>query len=541
MEKNRKKRIKDNRISIVSALFLSILVIFLGVFIMSKKEDMDFDEILTFGLANNTFQLDVEDYREYGGNELLLQYAAVKEGEEFNVKNVFFNQKMDTHPPLYYLIVNFISSIRKESFSMWHGLIINIFFMIALFWEMRYLFILVIEDKVLSTIFSLIAFFAYGFVNEIVFIRMYVMLSAISMAFVILIIKRVNTYDINRKEQSFYILFFILCVLGILTQYHFMIIAFYFSVFLGVFLICKKDYKSLLISFVTGLLSITSSVLIFPQMIKHLFGETSLHAINGNQIYSLRERMHEIALTLYRSFFGIGFIPYLIILLFAIILLGIRVNKRKINYKDIFASNGFYFVILVSCIFYYFVIAFTAKYTFARYLYNIYPLIMISLISAVYLLYKNLAPSLKYLSLAVLIMIVITSRLSAEPFSLNVGNNAFYEFLCNNSSTKILALYRSLDTDGKENTQKTSMWKLPRPLYTFRDIQSISFVDLSKNNEFFNKDSFLKDEALFLLIYTMEDDDQIIGKVMGNSDFANVNKVIDTTYYHMYRLSKKRP
>ena len=128
---------------------------------MSKKEDLDFDEILTFGLANNSFQLDIEDYKEYNGEELLLQYAAVKEGETFNVENVFFNQKMDTHPPLYYLLVNFVSSIRKGTFSMWHGLIINLLFMLILFWEMRYLFNLVIKDNIMSTILSLIIFFIY--------------------------------------------------------------------------------------------------------------------------------------------------------------------------------------------------------------------------------------------------------------------------------------------------------------------------------------------------------------------------------------------
>ena len=180
--------------SLLFTILISIVVVLIGLFIMSKKEDMDFDEVLTFGLANNSFQLDVEDYKEYNGDSLLLQYAAVEEGNEFNVKNVFFNQKMDTHPPLYYLLVNFVSSLRKGTFSMWYGLIINLCFLIILFWEMRYLFKLVIDDNIMATVLRLLSLFIYGFVNEIVFIRMYVMLSAISMGFVILIIKRVENY-----------------------------------------------------------------------------------------------------------------------------------------------------------------------------------------------------------------------------------------------------------------------------------------------------------------------------------------------------------
>lgn len=529
---------KQRKMSIVSIILISMVVAFIGFFIMSKKEDMDFDEILTFGLANNSFQLDVEDYKEYNGNDLLLQYAAVKEGEEFNVKNVIFNQEMDTHPPLYYLLVNLVSSLRKGTFSMWYGLIINLFFMIILFWEMRYLFKLVIDDNIMATILSLMSFFIYGFVNEIVFIRMYVMLSVISMAFAILIIETIKKYEKENIKTTFYLFFFVLCVIGILTQYHFVILAFYFSIVYGVFLIYKKDFKSFLISAATGVLAIGTSILIFPQMLRHLFAGDSLHAFNGNQIYSLSTRLYEIILTVYRSFFGVGFIPYIIVLFAAIVLLIIKTKQDKVTLIDVISNNKFYYIIMGCCIFYYLVISFTVKYTFVRYLYNIYPLIMVFLISAIYLLYKTISPNLKYLSFAVLIMLIITSRIKGEPFSLNIGNEAFYEFLSSNSNTKTLALYRSLNSDGESDTQNTSIWKLPRPLYSFRDMESISFVDLSKNDAIFKGDNILGEKSIFLLIYTIENDDQIISNIIDNTGFKNVNKIIDTTYYHMYRLSK---
>ena len=536
--KNKISNIQSKKPTLLFTIIISIIVVFIGFFIMSKKEDMDFDEILTFGLANNSFQLDIEDYKEYNGNDLLLQYTAVKEGEEFNVKNVYFNQKMDTHPPLYYLLVNFVSSIRKGTFSMWHGLIINLFFMIILFWEMRYLFTLVIDDNIMATIFSLISLFIYGFVNELVFIRMYVMLSVISMGFAILIIRRIINYEAEKTNNIFYVLFFALCVVGILTQYHFTILAFYFSLVFGIFLIYKKDYKSLIITFVTGLSSIAVSLFVFPYMIKHLFGEESLHAFNGNQIHSLSERLYEIILTIYRAFFGLGFIPYLIILFIAIIFACKKLAKENAKFKDVIINNRIYFVIFGCCVFYYLVISFTVKYTFARYLYNIYPLIIVTIISAIYLLYRKISPNLKYLSLVVLLILVIGSRIKGEPFSLNVGHNDFHEYLSNNSNTKILALYRSLNEEGIMDAQNTSAWKLSRPLYSFRDMDSISFVDLSKNEDIFKNDNMLKDKALFILIYVMENDERILDNIIETTDFKSVSKIIDTTYYHMYRLSK---
>ena len=80
-----KQKQDNNLFKIVKPILLSIVVIAIGLFFMSKKEDLDFDEVGTFGLANNTFQLDIEDFKEYNGEELLLKYASVKDGEEFNI------------------------------------------------------------------------------------------------------------------------------------------------------------------------------------------------------------------------------------------------------------------------------------------------------------------------------------------------------------------------------------------------------------------------------------------------------------------------
>ena len=257
------KRKKDNNLlKTVKPILLCIVVIIIGLFFMSKKEDLDFDEVGTFGLANNTFQLDIEDFKEYKGEELLLKYASVKDGEEFNISNVFFNQEMDTHPPLYYLVLNFLCSIRKGTFSMWYGLIINLLYMVVLFFELKYLFNLVIKDEKTSIVLSLLSFFTYGFINEIVFIRMYVQLSILSMGFAILVINKINSIIDNKKADltnnidnnndktikksysendfKFLIKFFVICVLGILTQYHFVIVAFYFSLVLAIFLIHRK-------------------------------------------------------------------------------------------------------------------------------------------------------------------------------------------------------------------------------------------------------------------------------------------------------------
>lgn len=538
------------------AILLSIVVLFIGIFIMSKKQDLDFDEVGTFGLANNTYQLNVEDYKTYTGNELLLNYAAVKEGKQFDISNVFFNQKMDTHPPLYYLILNFVCSFRKNSFSMWYGLIINLLLMIFLFWEMRYFFNVVIDDEVMSTTLSLIAFFTYGFINELVFIRMYVMLSVVSMAFAILIIEKIKSVGTNAKsvgakhrepfvgassasphiDINFLAKFFIICVAGILTQYHFVILAFYFSVIFAAVLIKNKDIKLLIATIISGVASIVASIIIFPGIINHIFGDNSLHAINGAQVTSVLQRFYEMLLTIKRAFFGEALIIYLIIL---IILTAIAVYMtKKVISKN--TNNKWYLMILLCVIYYYVLISLTVKFTFARYLYNIYPFITVSIIAPIYLLLKSIKPNLKYLSVAMIIILAIGSRLKEEPFSLNLKTKQFQDFLNENKNIKILALYTTVDKKGRQNTIDTSLWKLQRPVYTFRNMEKITFVDMSKNRDilYFKDDHIANDENLFLLIYSGEDDNEIIGGIMNNNGYTSVNKIIENTYYHMYLLTR---
>lgn len=304
---------------IISVILVSLCVLFIGLNYISKKENLTIDEFYTYGLANNTFQLDIEDYKSYTGEELLNKYAAVKEGHEFDVKNVVFNQTMDTHPPLYYLLVNFICSLNTGKFSMYFGLIINAIFLVAIFWEMRYLFSLVIGDRLVASFLTILSFFTYGFANEISFTRMYVMLTAISLAFSILILEKIKTLKNEttmKEDMLFLIKFLIICIIGILTQYHFMFMAAAFSLIFAFNLIKYKKIRLLLMTGITGILSIFISYLLFPGMLHHILGsEGSLHSINGEYKGStIIEVCVSLFKTLYDSFFGKGLIIYIAVM-----------------------------------------------------------------------------------------------------------------------------------------------------------------------------------------------------------------------------------
>ena len=132
---------------IISVIILSLLVILIAMFFISKKANLDIDEMYTYGLSNSQFQVNVENYKEYSGEELFLSYVSANDSHLFDIQNVFFNQQMDTHPPLYFMLVNFICSINKNKFSMMYGLAINIAFLIILYWETRHLLLLICKRQ----------------------------------------------------------------------------------------------------------------------------------------------------------------------------------------------------------------------------------------------------------------------------------------------------------------------------------------------------------------------------------------------------------
>ena len=544
----------NNRIdalNIIKCILLSVVVILIATFFISKKANLDIDEFYTYGLSNNTFQLNIENFKEYSGEELLLDYTAAKDGHLFDVDNVFFNQKMDTHPPLYFLLVNFTSSINKNKFSMWYGLSINIFFLIILFWTTRHLLYRLIKDKISATILTLIALTLYGFINNYSFTRMYVMLSAMSLLFVSLTINyieqihEVDCEKINNIKDifdfKFLISFYLICVLGILTQYHFILVAGFFSIILAIHMIKEKKFTMLFATFVSGIFSILTSIIIFPPMISHIFGgANSTHSLSSfSSADPFVEKVSKLFIGLYKAFFGPGIIVYLVLIIIGIIILIASKKLVKKSIKSFIFDNHLYFLILLFMIVYFTLICCTVKLSFHRYLYNIYPFIFILIISPVYIIFNKINKYFLFVPIVLMLILSIATTYKNSPTSLNTEDALFSEYLRNNKDTKVILLYRTVDKSLNRNSVNTSLWKLPTPLYVFKDMESMTFVDISNEDALanFSNKTIEGYNDLFLVIYTSEDDQKFINYIMKKNNVSTANRIYFTTYYHVYRLS----
>ena len=152
---------------------------------------------------------------------------------------------------------------------------------------------------------------------------------------------------------------------------------------------------------------------------------------------------------------------------------------------------------------------------------------------------KNINNKLKYISIIVFILICFGSRYKEQPFSLNIGNNQYFEFLNQNKNVKTILLYRDMDLEGNINSAKTSIWKMPKILYNFRNMESLTFVNIRDINELMNNsnENISGFDDIFVVIFTKEDDDTLLDIIKQKNNVKRINRIYFNTYYHMYRLN----
>ncbi len=183
------RRLFGERIRVSSILAAMIIILSVGTMLYfgSRKEGLHVDEVYSYGLANSEYlpfmhfgsmEYSVKDWMlEYGAGESLADlirnlvndfkilkesnfnwretviyqdyliaqansadtytttwlsgqdyqdYLSVSESNTFNYASVYYNQRGDVHPPLFYMLLHTICSVFQGQFSIWYALGLNI-------------------------------------------------------------------------------------------------------------------------------------------------------------------------------------------------------------------------------------------------------------------------------------------------------------------------------------------------------------------------------------------------------------------------------
>lgn len=359
----------------IICIFILVIATANALFWGDKKQGMFLDEIYSLMMANsknlsNLFSDSVINTTL--PKSVILEQIEVQNGERFDFKSVYRNIKLDRHPPLYYCLIHFFSSLFPNSHSKWIGIGLNL----IVFWLLICLYFQLI-NKLFGSVFIsscttlLFAISRIG-VSNVIQIRMYVLLSLFAVLFVFQI------WKLFREDRSWrtYTAIAVSIWLGIMTQYIFVILTFFVCISFSVYLFKKNEVKTsffLLMSWFSGVLL---SLITFPNIVLDLF--TFNPDVSGASAIA---RLLDIGAWGERLFLYTGWIGASMfwVCLFGLVLLVLAVVNRKRIIDTTNDARVFLLIMLGSSFLTYFIVCVISPWVAPRYIYYLVPIFLMLL------------------------------------------------------------------------------------------------------------------------------------------------------------------
>lgn len=317
---------------LIITIFLIIQTI-IYIYVGTQKSYIHIDEAYSFGLANYK-RVEIQDNEDFFNNwhnkEYYEDYLSVQEDEMYNYKPVYENQKNDVHPPLYYLILRFAMSFTNGHFSKWTGIILNIviymFITIFMYLILKKLFKNEKNANEKAAILAFISSIILASLSNVIYMRMYALLTLEILITIFLHIKLIESEKINYKLL---IGIGISALAGVLTHYYYLFYLATLYLILLIKYIKEKKTKALLVYSLVLIIFGIISLIIFPYSIQHIF-----FGYRGQGVISNLENISEIFPSICGQIYNLnyyGFNNLMPVFLVAIIgfLIYNKVNKKK--------------------------------------------------------------------------------------------------------------------------------------------------------------------------------------------------------------------
>ena len=547
-------------------LFLFIVAVQIAVCIhyAKYKTNLFIDEIWTYNLANNYYNPFVGSAAEYMNrwidSKFWLQVLSVQPGEEFCYGSVFYNQAQDVHPPLYYMVIHTICSFFPQQFSIWFGIIPNIVFFVGTQFVLLKISDKLFDSKWIALLTTVIYGFSWGAINSVLFIRMYMMLTffgVLSFWVHLLLFEYYNQY--KKLKINYLAAIFIITICGFLTQYYYLIFAFFLSGIFGLWLLKDKEIKLFTKYAVTVSGGIIASIMIFPAFLDQMFDSyRGKEAIRNLSQMDLWNRLKALLKIVNTDVFGnlLG----LILLLFALYcvvkfiksivsvsrdelnnkyILNIRFNnlfKIQNNYIIKCTANDLVIlgiVLFVSCIF--FLIVKIAPFIANRYIYMIYPFLCLLLLKYYYTWFANIIKN-KFINACLVLLVVIGSSLNIYQSS----NLHFSDAWKNTNKIYSIISNTNQNINGILVSGSKSWWPDISQLLVFSKTNKTMLLEINDFELLIQnlKDSAKTDKSIIVYLgANVKNNKEIINKIIVQTPYKYF-KVLDSYHGKTYLFNK---
>lgn len=390
---------------IVFRVVIGIIMFANILFWCEKKEGFHGDEIYSYHFVSaveypsiNADRPETSYLNTWHTAEYYSDYFEISAAEAFDLSGVWESIKEDVHPPIYYLLLELICSMLFiDNFTKWSGLILNIIFFVLTIC-MLYL----LAKKVTDSSGGMLVCIAYGFsvgaINTIVFIRMYMVLTLATVCICYIHAKLWEYLVENNidyyKRFRWYIALVATMLLGTLTQYYFWIFAFFLCAIFFLCILLYRKWKFAIEYAGTMIVSVITSILIWPDFFSDLFdgyrGDEAIKNLMESHFWENFKKFcniidEEVFSGVWTLLLNYTFVKavLLVLILFGVIY-GI---KKRIKVQTALKIKKEYLTvghIIVTVGAYLFVIAKISPYRSDRYIFNIFPLIVLAYIFIIF-------------------------------------------------------------------------------------------------------------------------------------------------------------
>lgn len=412
---NKSKRVKPIIGCIV--LFMILLISFIWT---SQKEGYFVDELYTYGLSNSYYApfLEQEEgyLNAYHSGEDFFEYLTVSDEDAFQFDSVWYNQAKDVHPPFYYVIIHLVSSVFKETISPWIGVGVNYFFYILSLPLFYYIAKDLCRDKKNAVIAAVFFAVSAGTINCLVFIRMYMMLMFWILLYTWLMIQFFRNKIAGKMELVSYVAVYSVIVCGFLTHYHFIIPAVILSLLYIIYLLVGKKFKNSFYYIISCVAAAVTTQYIFEYSFNHIFvGYRGVEAIRNAKSSNLFERMSIMWDYIDTQIFGGCFIGIILILITALIVAILKHKKDnsmpdKNDVEEIQVEKESKWIrcsLIITVVVTFAFISKTAAFLEARYLFGVYPLIILAVIFVIDRTTGYFRGKVKYIVVSVILAVCV--------------------------------------------------------------------------------------------------------------------------------------
>ena len=395
------EKLKDKKVVIIgiALLFAAILMIYFGKYDLY----LYIDETLSYTAANNPDGLyyTTADRTWHEGEDFLRPLTA-QEGHLFDYGMVWRNQASDTHPPFYHVLLHTLCSFFPGQFSKWFGISINIVAMLIIAILAYRIGLILFKNNWVLSLCGMIAYLvSISTITQVTFIRMYVVLQIFTSAILYLHLLQIE----NRISRSwkFWIGLYLVTVFGTMTQYYYLIFAFFLAGGYCVYLLFQKKWKDILGYILVMIVSAVTVLAVFPAIVTHLFhkevGEIAVS--NAMNLPNIRLRLATMFGAVSEQIFGNQcklFIAIAVVFIAVYIIRWLRERQLKNQLRKLYACTGNLFCIswgicIETALFYFIVVSLITPYLCERYLSPIFMIVILLAVGVAYYMLQTLLKS----------------------------------------------------------------------------------------------------------------------------------------------------